>query len=83
MAISQQLTFSHHLQEDSEMKFCETCGDEIFTRDSENRCAVCEEGLATKAKKERAKANRKAKEEILKSLGLVKVRGALGGVYWE
>lgn len=65
------------------MKFCEICGDEIFTRDGENRCAVCEEGLATKAKKDRAKANRKAKEDVLRSCGLVKVRGAMGGTFWE
>jgi hypothetical protein len=31
----------------------------------------------------RAKANRRAREDALKSCGLVKVRGALGGVYWE
>lgn len=29
------------------------------------------------------KARRQAKEEALKSLGLKKVKGALGGVYWE
>jgi uncharacterized Zn finger protein (UPF0148 family) len=65
------------------MKFCEVCGDEIFTKDGENRCTACEEGLKTKAKKDQAKANRKAKEEVLRSLGLTKVRGALGGTYWE
>jgi hypothetical protein len=26
---------------------------------------------------------RKARDEAMRSLGLVKVRGALGGVYWE
>jgi hypothetical protein len=35
------------------------------------------------AKRARARANRKAREEVMKSLGLVKVKGALGGTYWE
>ena len=35
------------------------------------------------ARQQRAKANRKAKEDAMRSLGLVKVRGALGGTYWE
>ncbi len=66
------------------MKFCEICGEEIDgTKDGENRCQECEDGLRTKAKREKAKANRKAKEEALRSCGLVKVRGALRGVYWE
>jgi len=39
------------------------------------RCPDC-------ARKHR-NAMRKARENILKSCGLVKVRGALGGVYWE
>lgn len=34
-------------------------------------------------KKERQGYNRKLREEALASLGLVKVRGALGGVYYE
>lgn len=35
------------------------------------------------ARTARARANRKAKTEALRSMGLVRVRGALGGVYWE
>lgn len=31
----------------------------------------------------RARLARKTREDILKSLGLTKVRGALGGTYWE
>lgn len=31
----------------------------------------------------RAALNRKAREQAMKDLGLVKVRGALGGVYFE
>ena len=63
------------------MKFCESCGVEIATRDGENRCTVCEGG--NKPKRTKARSQRKARESVLESLGLVKVRGALGGVYWE
>lgn len=35
------------------------------------------------ARKARAKANRKAREDALRSCGLRKVRGNLGGIYWE
>lgn len=35
------------------------------------------------AARARAAANRKSKDEILRSMGLTKVRGALGGTYWE
>jgi len=31
----------------------------------------------------RANNNRKAKDQAMRDCGLVKVRGALGGIYWE
>ncbi|MFA5424817.1 MAG: hypothetical protein WC374_13265 [Phycisphaerae bacterium] len=31
----------------------------------------------------RARANRKAREAAYRDCGMVKVRGALGGTYWE
>lgn len=31
----------------------------------------------------RARRNRKIKDDAMHSLGLVKVKGALGGTYWE
>lgn len=65
------------------MKFCELCGDEIGSRDGENRCRECDENEATKAKRARRNAQRRAREDVLSSLGLVKVRGAMGGTYWE
>jgi uncharacterized Zn finger protein (UPF0148 family) len=61
------------------MKVCEMCGIEIATRDGDNRCPNCEK----ERKRARARANRKAREYALESCGLVKVRGALGGTYWE
>jgi DNA-directed RNA polymerase subunit RPC12/RpoP len=62
------------------MKVCELCGIEIATKDGDNRCTECEHKVHLKAKK---KAQRKANDDAMRSLGLVKVRGALGGVYWE
>lgn len=36
-----------------------------------------------KARNARARANRRAHDDAMRSCGLVKVRGALGGAYWE
>lgn len=65
------------------MKFCEVCGDEISTKDGENRCDECEGNLKRKRSKEARKQAREEREEALRSCGLVKVKGALGGTYWE
>ncbi len=64
------------------MKVCNVCGCEFDGRDGENTCRACEEGRS-KARRARANANRRARESVLRDLGLTKVRGALGGVYWE
>lgn len=60
------------------MKICRKCGQEIVTVDGENTCRDCKE----KAKKARA-ARQRANDDALHSLGLTKVKGAMGGVYWE
>lgn len=66
------------------MKVCEICGDEIYTRDGENRCKNCDENENPKpVEKKRRKRNRSAMHEAMESIGLVRVRGALGGVYYE
>jgi hypothetical protein len=67
------------------MKMCENCSAEIGTRDGDSLCEVCDraEGDKNLLAKQRRKINRKAREDALKSCGLVKVRGALGGTYWE
>lgn len=62
------------------MKVCERCGNEIDTPDGENLCSKCEN---RKLKASEARARRREREYVLKSLGLTKVRGALGGTYWE
>lgn len=64
------------------MKVCEVCGVEIDTRDGENRCSDCASDRPRKTKKQR-RANRRLMDDAMDSLGLVKVRGAMGGVYYE
>lgn len=64
------------------MKVCNVCGIEIGGRDGENRCDVCDSMEPVRLRQKPRKA-RKEREDVLRSLGLVKVRGALGGTYWE
>jgi len=59
------------------MKVCEICGKEIYTIDGVNKHKRCSQ------RKAREKYNRKIREEVLRSLNLKKVKGALGGTYWE
>lgn len=71
------------------MKVCRKCGEEIATKDGENFCNKCKipGGVSGYEPKEvtdaRARKNRRAREDALRSLGLKKVNGALGGTYWE
>lgn len=61
------------------MKACGNCGDEIMTLDGDNTCTECKK----KAKARKRKKDRQEREDLLKSLGLTKVKGARGGTYWE
>jgi hypothetical protein len=61
------------------MKVCENCCEEIGTRDGVNKCSKCRQARLKKQRKEAAKAMRAAYE----SCGLVRVQGALGGIYYE
>ena len=70
------------------MKVCETCGSEISTRDGENQCSICErietmKAETRKAANKRASLRRRERDDVMSSLGLTKVRGSMGGVYWE
>jgi hypothetical protein len=65
------------------MKVCEKCGEEISTKDGEGLCPACEKADADGKRRAKASANRKARDAAMRSLGLVKVRGAMGGTYWE
>lgn len=63
------------------MKCCVVCGVEIGTRDGDNTCLSC--ATPQDADLELTLAQRKMRESALRDCGLVKVRGAMGGVYWE
>ena len=66
------------------MKVCEYCGEEIYGKDGDNECPRCEPTTAPEpAKKAKRNAARRSREAVLRDLGLVKVRGAMGGTYWE
>ena len=66
------------------MKVCENCGREINTKDGENTCSQCDTVLSPqnprRSCRQRAK---KERESVYELLGLTKVKGAMGGVYWE
>ena len=70
------------------MKSCERCGDEISTKDGENLCCHCFDNEFIEPKRRArhnamARARRKERDDVLDSTGLKKVRGSMGGVYWE
>jgi len=70
------------------MKFCRRCGVEISTPDGVNFCDSCQsmsdrQDKLAKRKRQQARARRRERAEVMRSLGLKRVRGALGGEYWE
>lgn len=60
------------------MKICEVCGDEIGGKDGENRCQRCDD-----KPRKGCRANKRMVDQVMADLGLVKVKGALGGTYYE
>jgi len=68
------------------MKVCENCGIEIGGRDGVDQlCPKCEacDGDKRKLANRRHNEGRRARDQAMRDLGLVKVHGALGGTYWE
>lgn len=65
------------------MKICEKCGIEIDGKDGDNRCPECETATLTRERNLRRAAQARARKDAMESIGMVRVRGALGGVYWE
>ena len=64
---------------------CKCCGEVVTIFDDERRkqfCDACSKERAAKSKK-RAATHRQMKDQVMRDCGLVKVRGALGGIYWE
>lgn len=64
------------------MKVCEKCECEIGTKDGDNLCKDCDEGRRTK-RNTRARERRRAMKDAMESVGLTRVVGAMGGVYYE
>jgi len=65
------------------MKVCSNCGSEDVGRDGEDLCRVCDGAEKKTLANQRRRENAKERNQVLRDLGLVRVRGALGGVYWE
>jgi hypothetical protein len=67
------------------MKVCEMCGNGHGGKDFCQDCEMLaeEQGRKAEAKKAKARAARRARDEAYRSCGMVKVRGAMGGTYWE
>ena len=63
------------------MKLCKICGREISTRGGINECNSCHN--STNTKRAVLKQERKEQDSLLEDIGLVKVKGAMGGIYWE
>jgi uncharacterized Zn finger protein (UPF0148 family) len=62
------------------METCKVCGGGLIGK--EKICPTCKR-KARQARQARARQARQARESVMRDMGLVKVRGALGGVYWE
>ena len=63
------------------MKVCEKCGEPIEgQKDGDNICPDCDK---KKVKRDKANAKRRAMNAAMKSIGMTKVRGSMGGTYWE
>jgi hypothetical protein len=56
-----------------------TTADYASHRAENPDCPMCK----ARAKTRKANANRKGRDEAYRSCGMTKVRGALGGTYWE
>lgn len=65
------------------MKVCSVCGGEIGTRDGDNMCSRCEAAADRGKCRKGAREARRIRHQIMTEFGLVRVRGALGGVYYE
>lgn len=60
------------------MKVCSKCSSEISTRDGDNTCPNCKKG-----KTRNTRRSRREIDDVMASLGLVRVKGAMGGTYYE
>jgi hypothetical protein len=57
--------------------------DESIRRGHPNRAQVFAEAKKAEAARQRRNARRRERDQAMRDLGLRKVRGNLGGTYWE
>jgi hypothetical protein len=68
---------------------CETCGKEIEREKYERAvalgktCRFCYNCLSHHVERRKRSMARRNRDQAMRDLGLVKVKGALGGTYWE
>lgn len=65
------------------MKVCEKCHTEIDTKEGENACPQCDGQERRVSKPRKKRTSRKDMDSLMASLGMKRVRGALGGTYYE
>ena len=65
------------------MKVCEKCCDEIATPDGDNLCPTCDADRLSKAERAERNRLRRERDQVYRDCGMTKVRGALGGTYYE
>lgn len=63
------------------MKVCNVCSFEHDGKDGENVCETCRR--ASNRRRQQRKRRSREIDDAMKDLGLVKVRGAMGGTYYE
>lgn len=64
------------------MKVCKECGTEISTKDGINICPSCAIGVKSGAVTFANRQDKKQREEILLDMGLTKVQGSFGGIFF-
>lgn len=60
-----------------------THADKLFALYDVPTSPAFKDAVKARAKTKHANANARAKNEAMRSVGLVRVKGALGGIYWE
>lgn len=65
------------------MKVCNQCGDEIYTKEGVNTCKNCMKPCKNKTEADKRRSRRRELDAAMASVGMTRVKGALGGVYYE
>ena len=65
---------------------CPRCGDKLVGKVCRNGSGTCGENYVVPfkhAQQNKRNAARRERDQIMRDCGLIRVRGALGGIYWE